>query len=357
MVALNGVTSVRDVVGDDRLLPDQRWGEGWSQEDLIYRAGAPASALVVNSNEVSLQVSPGEKAGDAVRAAWRVGDEFFRLVVEAVTVEGDKDSLRIERLPGSDTVRVFGSMGLSVRAQAIPMAVEDPALAAAWRFRRLLEQRGIVVGGKIRAGHRPLTPSDESDARSKSDAALEQPGVEIGRLLPPPLLEDIRFLMKQSQNLHAELLLRRLGLIEGGGSVQDGLVIVAATLTGAAAEPGAWDLSDGSGMSAYNRVTPRMVARFLRWTVAQPWGEVFRDTLPIGGVDGTLARRFKGTPLEGRVFAKTGTLNGVNALSGFMMTTSGNTLIFSAYANDRPSGAGSVTAALDAALNTIAAAY
>jgi D-alanyl-D-alanine carboxypeptidase/D-alanyl-D-alanine-endopeptidase (penicillin-binding protein 4) len=107
-------------------------------------------------------------------------------------------------------------------------------------------------------------------------------------------------------------------------------------------------------MSIYNRVTPRMVATFLRWTAGRPWGEAFRATLPIGGVDGTLRRRFGGTLLEGKVFAKTGTLRGVNALSGFMTTKSGKTLIFSAYANDRPSEAGPAIAAMDAALVTIA---
>jgi len=99
-----------------------------------------------------------------------------------------------------------------------------------------------------------------------------------------------------------------------------------------------------------------MVANFLRWTASQPWGAAYRDTMPVGGVDGTLARRFKGTPLEGRIFAKTGTLAGVNALSGFMLTRSGETLVFSAFANDRPLAIGSATAALDAALNQIAAA-
>jgi D-alanyl-D-alanine carboxypeptidase/D-alanyl-D-alanine-endopeptidase (penicillin-binding protein 4) len=110
-------------------------------------------------------------------------------------------------------------------------------------------------------------------------------------------------------------------------------------------------------MSAYNRVTPRMVASFLRWTAMQPWAGVFRETLPVGGVDGTLSRRFGGTSLQGRIFAKTGTLTGVNALSGFLLTKSGGTLVFSAYANDRPSEAGSATAAMDAALLAIAEAH
>ena len=115
-----------------------------------------------------------------------------------------------------------------------------------------------------------------------------------------------------------------------------------------------WDFSDGSGMSTYNRVTPRAVATLLLWTTHQPWAGAYRATLPIGGVDCTIRRRFTGTSLEGRIFAKTGTLMGTNALSGFLTTKSGKTLIFSAFANDRPTEAASAIAALDATLVTIA---
>jgi D-alanyl-D-alanine carboxypeptidase/D-alanyl-D-alanine-endopeptidase (penicillin-binding protein 4) len=101
----------------------------------------------------------------------------------------------------------------------------------------------------------------------------------------------------------------------------------------------AWDLSDGSGMSSYNRVAPRGAAKMLRWIAAQPWGAAWRASLPIGGVDGTLSKRFKGTLLEGKVFAKTGTLNATNALSGYLIARSGKTLTFSTFANDVPADA------------------
>jgi D-alanyl-D-alanine carboxypeptidase/D-alanyl-D-alanine-endopeptidase (penicillin-binding protein 4) len=106
-------------------------------------------------------------------------------------------------------------------------------------------------------------------------------------------------------------------------------------------------------MSTYNRVAPRGVVVFLRWAAAQPWGDAWRATLPIGGGDGTLARRFRGTTLESRLFAKTGTLNATAALSGYMIARSGRTLLFSIYANDIPDGVGA-TAAMDAALEMIA---
>ena len=124
-------------------------------------------------------------------------------------------------------------------------------------------------------------------------------------------------------------------------------------LTEAGVPRWSWDFSDGSGMSVYNRVTPRTTADFLVWTTQQPWGEAFRDTLPVGGVDGTLRRRFAGTSLEGRIFAKTGTLRGTNALSGFMLTRSGQLLVFAAFANERPSEAETTIWALDATLVAI----
>jgi D-alanyl-D-alanine carboxypeptidase/D-alanyl-D-alanine-endopeptidase (penicillin-binding protein 4) len=356
MVAANGITRVRSLIADDTLYPYERWGPGWSQDDTAFRAGAPASALVVNSNEVRLEIAPGGKPGDPVRAAWRTGDDLLQLANNAVTIEGDKDNLRIERLPGSSLVRLFGTLGAMRPPQGVPLAVEDPALAAAMRFRRLLEARGVTVEGAV-VRHRSLSLADEPEFRGEGADAPAHDGAEIARLLPPTVIEELTFLMKQSQNLHAEQFLRRLGLVDGDGSRADGLAVVEAMLTEAGADRRAWDFSDGSGMSVYNRVTPRMVARFLLWTSKQAWGDRFRGTMPVGGVDGTLSRRFRGTPLEGRVFAKTGTLMGTNALSGFMTTKSGKTLIFSAYANDRPSQAGSATVAMDAALNAIAAAH
>ena len=117
----------------------------------------------------------------------------------------------------------------------------------------------------------------------------------------------------------------------------------------------AWDLSDGSGMSTYNRVTPRAMVTLLGWAQVQPWGARWMATLPVGGVDGTLSRRFRDTPLAGNIHAKTGTLSGVSALAGTMTAASGQTLTFALYANDNPDGT-SATPAMDAALLAAAAA-
>jgi D-alanyl-D-alanine carboxypeptidase/D-alanyl-D-alanine-endopeptidase (penicillin-binding protein 4) len=108
-------------------------------------------------------------------------------------------------------------------------------------------------------------------------------------------------------------------------------------------------------MSSYNRVAPRGMVRLLTWIAKQPWGVEFQESLPVAGLDGTLRRRFAGTMLAGRIFAKTGSLNATNALAGWLTTASGKTLTFAIYANDVPEDV-SATAFMDRALLALAAA-
>jgi D-alanyl-D-alanine carboxypeptidase/D-alanyl-D-alanine-endopeptidase (penicillin-binding protein 4) len=190
---------------------------------------------------------------------------------------------------------------------------------------------------------------------NEATASRGPPGDALRRLLPPPLADDVARINKASQNVHAELLLRRVGLAKGSGSIADGVSAVAAMMEQAGVPRTAWDISDGSGMSTYNRLAPRAVVTLLRWIAKQPWGAQWRASLPIAGLDGTLANRFRGTALERRLFAKTGGLNATSALSGYMIGGSGRTLTFAFFANDVPGGGGA-TATMDAVLQLIAAA-
>ena len=317
--------------------------------------GAAVSALTVNDNIVMLEVAPGAVAGAPVQARWRAGDDLQSLENAAVTVADGEADLRLERRPGEEGVRLYGRMPVHAATTTLRIGLDDPALTTARRFRRLLEARGVVVEGQARARHRPLSLADDPASRDQAPPVPEIGGVEVARLARPPLLASLTRAGKVSQNLQAELMLRRLGRLAGTGSRADGLAQVEAMLASAGIGRSAFDLHDGSGLSAYNRVSPRATTAFLLWTMRQPWGEAWRATLPVGGRDGTLARRFVGTPLEGRIFAKTGTLNGVNAIAGFLTAASGRTLVFSIYANDRPSTAGSSITAMDRALLALSA--
>jgi D-alanyl-D-alanine carboxypeptidase/D-alanyl-D-alanine-endopeptidase (penicillin-binding protein 4) len=340
-----GISEVAGITADDSYFPQELWPPGWSHEDLIKRSGAPVSAITVNSNEMRLRVAPAATAGDQAAATWVDQPPAYTFEADVITVDDDEAAFTVtlESSPFQSVVRLTGAINRTGPVVNLPVAVQDPAQTAALRLAQLLKQRGVDTGNFVETRHRIGAGAVE----------LEPKGIEIARLVPPPLIENVTFLMKQSQNLHAELLLRRLGLLEGDGSREAGLKIVETMLNEASIPRWSWDFSDGSGMSVYNRITPQATADFLLWTTKQPWAAAFRDTMPIGGVDGTLRRRFTGTTLEGRIFAKSGTLRGTNALSGFMLTKSGQMLIFSAFANERPSEGDSAITALDATLVAI----
>ena len=335
---------VRHVIGDDSYFPDQRWSPGMSWNNIPTWSGTAISALTLDDNELVLRVTPSAAGQPPTLEAL----PYYRIDNRAQTVAAGTTELAHDRLPFSNVLRLTGTIVAGAEPQRIRLGIDDPARYAAWRLRALLEARGVRVTGEVSARHRPPGPTG---------AALPGEGLErqlLLRLAAPPLAEDLRTINKVSQNLHAELLLRRLARHGGGtGALADGLNLVRTTLTRAGLRRTDYDFADGSGMSTYNRITPRGMVALLRWASTQPWGAAWRATFPIAGIDGTLARRFRGTALEGRLFAKTGSLNATSALSGYLLARSGRTLIFSFYANDVPDGA-SATPAMDAALLLIA---
>ncbi|MDQ8757631.1 D-alanyl-D-alanine carboxypeptidase/D-alanyl-D-alanine-endopeptidase [Sphingosinicella sp. LHD-64] len=342
---------VRHVIGDDSLFPDQRWSPGMSWNNIQSRYGTAISALTLDDNELVMRVTPGV-AGERPTLDMLPWYEVENL---ATTVAEGGADLQFRRMPNRRTLRLTGTIAAGAEPEIVRMGIDDPAHFAAWRLRTLLEARGVRVTGDTEVRHRPFS-RDADDPAHRSGPPMPRPPepAALARLTPPPLTEDLTRINKESQNLHSELMIRRLGLVTGSGSIEDGVAAIAAMMERAGVPRTAWDLSDGSGMSTYNRASPRAVNALLRWAATQPWGAAWLATFPVAGVDGTLARRFRDTPLQGRLFAKTGTLNATNALSGYMIARSGRTLTFSFYANDVP-GDVSATEFMDRALNLIAA--
>lgn len=341
---------VHDVIGDDSLYPFEGWPQGMSWNNIPTRSGTNISALTLDDNEVPLTVTPGASG----KAPTLDLPPYYVVDNRAVTVAGDKVDLGYDRAPNDYEVRLLGTIGASARPETFRMGVDDPARYAAWRLKALLEARGVKVTGSIDARHRLPAWSDDPAHRNGAPAMRPPQQPVLAQLTPPPLYEDMVHTNKISQNLHAELFLRRVSAKAGSGSVADGLAVVRVMLDKAGVPRADYDFADGSGMSSYDRVAPRGAVIFLRWVAAQPWGAKWRATLPVGGEPSTLGHRFRGTPLEGKLFAKTGTLNQSNAISGYMIARSGKTLTFSAFANDVPEDI-HATRAIDAALNLIAA--
>jgi D-alanyl-D-alanine carboxypeptidase/D-alanyl-D-alanine-endopeptidase (penicillin-binding protein 4) len=109
-------------------------------------------------------------------------------------------------------------------------------------------------------------------------------------------------------------------------------------------------------MSTDDRMTPRAFTQLLAYAARQPWGASWRETLPVAGVDGTLINRFKSSPLKDHLWAKTGTHNEANSLTGYLTTASGKTLVFSILVNGHRPGSEVELQAIDRIAEAIAAA-
>ncbi len=346
---------VRNVVADDSYFVDQRWSPGMSWNNIGTDSGTATSALIVDNNEVPVTVAP-DLPGQPAKVTL---SPYFTVVNEVVTVAEGKTRIAVDRAINGRTLRIYGQMPASAAPWKDRLGIDDGADYAAWALREALTARGVKITGRTRLDHQaprdPLTMEIRSVARPAARIVIEAPG----------LTEEVAGINKPSQNLRAEALLRRVGIAgEARGSVEPttqrgsleaGLEAMRAVLAGAGVPRAGYDFSDGSGMSTYNRLSPRATVALLRWGARQPWGADWRASLPVGGVDGTLKRRFAGTPLAGQILAKTGTLNATNGLSGYLRAASGRELTFSIFANDVPDGT-SALAAMDAALLAVAAA-
>ena len=342
---------IRHIFGDDSWFPDERWSPGMSWNNIQSRYGTGVSALTLDDNELVVKLAPGALgAAPSVQAPG-----YYEIDNEVITIPGKDENIVADRMPNRMTLRLTGTIGVEAAPMTLRYGIDDPALYAAWRFGELLRARGVQVDGDLGARHRLLVAADDPENRKGAPAVLPGEPAMLAELPAPSLAENMVRINKESQNLHTELMLRRVSRQAGSGSIADGQAVMHRVMTQAGLPESGYHFADGSGMSSYNRITPRAAVGLLSWITRQPWSMDWRATLPIAGRDGTLQNRFKGTILEGKLFAKTGSLNASRALSGYLTTRSGKTLIFSALANDMPDGTDAqATAAVDRALVAIA---
>ena len=347
-----------DLVADDTYFVFERYGEGWSHDDLVWSYGAPVSALSVNDNLLFLDVLPGEKAGDRALIKLEPYQDYYRIENRVVTVEargrgsaraaassaagGDAATRRIfiRREPGSYTLELWGRIPVNGRGAREKVALEDPALFAGQYLREALRQRGVLVYGQVRARHAHRWEfADLKNGGPAASAPASTPANNDWLVLAShssaPLVEDLKVINKVSQNLHAEILLRTVGRERRGiGSVAAGLEELEAFLERAGVPQKEYLFLDGSGLSRRNLVTPAAIVALLQYMDRQAFRDTWRDLLPVAGVDGTLRTRFRKSSAAGRVLAKTGMLGHVNVLSGYATTQRGARLAFSILVNN-----------------------
>jgi len=357
-----------NVVGDDSYFLNEPYGTAWGWDDLQWGYGAPASALTFNENTIELTIKADSTEPSGVAAAWSPRVDYFTLE-NAMTMApaGAAAHPGLERMPGALMVRGWGTAPAS--GYQAELAVDEPAEFAATAFKRALLERGITVNGSAVAAHRLAVGSGDFAGERAEPlphlARLTLPTVEaplnarrvLATHISVPMIEDLTMTNKLSENLHAELTLRLLGkLLAKDGSLAQGARVVRQFLVNAGVSDQDFFFYDGSGMSMDDRIAPRAYTQLLAYAARQPWGAAFRATLPVAGVDGTLVNRFKNSPLKGKLWAKTGTLNETTALSGYLSAASGRTVVFSVMINGRRPGSTAESQAIERICEAIAAA-
>ncbi len=312
-----------DVVGDDSYFPRERYPSGWEIDDMVWEYGAAISAIVVDDNTVTLMLTPGEQAGNPVQAVLTPGTLDFTVANEVATSAADvKSDLKLTREPGSNVVVVKGTLPAKSGPRKLILAVEEPAQHAAATLKRLLEERGLKVGGVARARH--------DGGEMSGDPAVLAEHVSV------PLGDSVKLVNKISQNLHSEMLLRTVARQKGVWATPDDLMKIPAEFYEAAGiAPGDVIQTDASGLSRHDLVTPRAIVTLLGYAQKQAWFGLYYASLPVAGADGTLEDRMKNTPAAGRIHAKTGSVEHVRTLSGFAETPGGRRLIFSFLSNNQ----------------------
>jgi D-alanyl-D-alanine carboxypeptidase/D-alanyl-D-alanine-endopeptidase (penicillin-binding protein 4) len=311
------------VIGDDRAFAPERLGAGWAWDDVPYEYSAPESPLIYNENAAAIEIVPGPSAG--AYASVRLTDAAADLAIDGRVLTGDpgsRTSIGLTRLPGSNRVRVAGTVPAGVAPVVQLVSVDSPARYFAAALRQALVARGIVVRGRA------------ADVESAPPGPLDD--AVLLRRQSPPLSVIATRLLKVSQNLYAETLLREAAAPgPSAPTAEAGAAVVKETLLSWGVPETAFAQSDGSGLSRYNLVSPTAFVRVLEHMQGDAkLRDAWMAALPILGQDGTLEGRLRGTPAEGRVHAKTGSMSGVRALSGYVQTRDGRWLVFSIIANN-----------------------
>jgi serine-type D-Ala-D-Ala carboxypeptidase/endopeptidase (penicillin-binding protein 4) len=336
IVAAGIKTVTGNLIGDDSFFAGDLLGPGWEWDDAQFYYGAEVSALTVNDNSVTFTVTPATRTGKPPSIKVQPQTGYLKIVNNSGTVADGQTRIGVHRTLNSNTVEFFGTIPRGASEFKVNIAVHDPARFASELLKEALARRGVRVRGRVErhdAVARVADPFDESKL------------IEVASVESQPLAEMLKVINKQSQNLHAELMLRQLGTRHvDAGSLDDygrprstsalGDEIRRKFLQRAGIEVAPLSLRDGSGLARQNLVTPTSTVRLLEFMLTRPHTKTWLASMTIAGVDGTLERRMRDSAAANNMRGKTGTLTYVNALSGYLTTKRGQPLILSLMGNN-----------------------
>jgi D-alanyl-D-alanine carboxypeptidase/D-alanyl-D-alanine-endopeptidase (penicillin-binding protein 4) len=309
------------IIGDDNGFDDEGLGAGWAWDDLAASFATGVGALQFNQNTAQLVVTP---SAPGEPAQVQVTPEAAHLSVLNHTVTGSGAPLVVRPLPHSSTIELDGTIAPTSERVLRNVSVPNPTIYFVNAVRDGFTHSGIEVAGPA---------IDIDDLGAPLDRANAVTNTEV---VSKGLAVIAATMMKLSQNLYAETLLKTIGNHASGlGSTAAGRAVVDATLTSWGVAAGEVSDVDGSGLSRYNLVTADALATVLRHVYQdQRLRDPFIGTLPRAGVDGTLGERMKGTAAADNVRAKTGSFSNARSVAGYLRTADGEALEFVVMANN-----------------------
>lgn len=357
-----------DLIGDESYFTGSQYGSGWEWEDLTWYYGAEVSALTVNDNALDLFVRPNPQVGKPAIITTGPPDPLLTIVNEVITAPaGTRRQILIHRGLGKDTLQIKGSIALDDRGYTGGIGISHPAMLFVYLLRSSLAQKGVTIKGRTRTitapiGGPPMDPVQRGSLTRYPDVPPLNVPTEIATHQSVPFSVVAAQTLKPSQNLYTELILRTLGNIsppvtslpDSAGDMSSdrssqsttefrqtsedrGVEAVKSFLKTVGIRPESLVLNDGSGLSRGDMVTADSTVQLLTYMSRHRYADVFRNALPIAGVDGTLRNRMKGTVAEGNLRAKTGSLSSAASLGGYVTTVAGEKLVFTIMVNNYPS--------------------
>ena len=334
-IAQSGVKRVEgNLIGDESYFSGGAIPPSWEWDDLQWRSGAEVSALPLNDNTLDLSVKPGSSVGSVCNIQLLPFNQIMRVVNQCRTsATGAKSDLTIKKALEQNIVEISGTMPVGDKGFSGFLTVSHPAELFVSLLKQRLQEKGVTVTGQTR-----VVGAKEKAVLSNASTSVQP--VEITKLESPPFSLIAAKTMKPSQNLYTETILWTLGEQLGDKtnpkltSAERGTAVVKSFLQQVGIPPDAVVQWDGSGLSRHNLVTANANVQLYIYMAKQSrYAQAWRDSLTIGGTDGTLQNRFKGTAAAGNVRGKTGTIDQVSALSGYLTTASGEPLVFSIIVN------------------------
>lgn len=315
------------IVGDENYFKGSAIPQTWEWDDLQWYYGAEISSLPLNDNAVDLAVTPGTAGGPCVVTV--SPSNTLIQIINLCTTAGAKRELQITKKIDRNSIEISGTMPAGDSGFKGSVTFTRPAELFVTLLKQRLELKDVSVTGNAR-----VLPSGV-----RADTAQ----IEIARLESPPLSLIAAKTMKPSQNMYTETLLwtlgEQVGRVNGasGESWQLGINVVKDFMKQIGVPEDGIRPYDGSGLSRHNLITPAAVVTLYTYMAKQSkYSQAWRESLTIGGVDGTLTNRFKGTAAAGNIRGKTGTIDQVSALSGYITTAGGEQLVLSLLVNGVP---------------------